>query len=436
MRTLRILWAALALLAAAGPAAGQSAAERCDPNLPPPPAGPPVTASEICATIAVLAADSMEGRRAGTEAADRAAAWIAGRFAAIGLEPLGVEGGWLRPFTFPASLLRDPHGSAAGSAGGTLASANVVGAVRGTDPALADQAVVIGAHYDHLGRGGPGSLAPGDDAIHNGADDNASGVAGVIELAEWFAAHPQPRTLVLAAFGAEELGNIGSGAWVKDPPWPLDRTVAMINLDMVGRLREKLDVHGTGTSSAWPGLLDSLAADPALPAISRVPDGFGPSDHASFYGAGIPVLALFTGAHEEYHRPGDDLETIDAHGEVRVLALAAGIVAAVADGREIPYAEAPVTLRRAVSFRVGLGVIPDYGYADGGLLLASVRPEGAAGAAGLRAGDVVVLLAGRDVADVYAYTEILAALEPDVPVEAVVRRGGETFTVMVTPVAR
>ena len=433
---LRITLAALALLATVMPAAGQPAADRCNPNLPPPPSGPPVTAGEICATIAVLAADSMEGRRAGTESSDRAAAWIAGRFSAIGLEPLGVEGEWFRPFPFPASLLRDPHASSEGGNGGTLASANVVGAVRGTDPALADQAVVIGAHYDHLGRGGLGSLAPGEDAIHNGADDNASGVAGMIELAEWFAAHPPSRTLVFAAFGAEELGNIGSGAWVRDPPWPLDLTVAMINLDMIGRLREKLVVQGTGTSSAWPALLDSLASDPGLPAISRVPDGFGPSDHASFYGAGIPVLALFTGAHGEYHRPGDDVETIDPHGEVRVLALAAQVVSAVADGRAIPYAEAPVTQRRAVSFRVGLGVIPDYGYADGGLLLASVRPEGPAGAAGLQAGDVVVRLAGRDVADVYAYTEILAALEPDVPVEAVVRRGGETFTVTVAPEAR
>jgi hypothetical protein len=258
----------------------------------------------------------------------------------------------------------------------------------------------------------------------------------VIELAEWFAAHPQPRTLVFAAFGAEELGNIGSGAWMKDPPWPLERTVAMLNLDMVGRLREKLDVQGTGTSSVWPALLDSLAADPAAPAIARVPDGFGPSDHASFYGRRIPVLAFFTGAHDDYHRPTDDLETIDPAGEVRVLELAARVVEAVADGREIPYAEAPVTQRRAAAFHVGLGVIPDYGYAEGGLLLSSVRPDGPAAAAGLQAGDVIVELAGNPVADVYAYTDILAGLEAGVAVEAVVRRGDETLTVSITPVER
>jgi hypothetical protein len=443
----------VAVLATAAPAAAQTSAVRCAPNVAPGPSEPPVTAAEICATIAALAHDSLEGRRAGTEAADRAAGWIADRFAEIGLEPLGDDGSYQLPFSFPETLLRDPHAVAdphaadphaadPHAAPDSLATPavrtayNVAGLVRGSDPALAGEAIVIGAHYDHLGWGGPGSLAPGEAAIHNGADDNASGVAGVLALAEWFAAYPQPRTLVFAAFGAEELGNIGSGAWVKDPPWPLESTVAMLNLDMVGRLREKLDVQGTGTSAAWAPLLDSLAADPGAPAIARVPDGFGPSDHSSFYGQRIPVLAFFTGAHDEYHRPGDDLETIDPEGEVRVLELVARALEAVADGREIPYAEAPVTQRRAVAFQVGLGVIPDYGYADGGLLLASVRPDGPAAAAGLQAGDVIVKLAGKDVADVYAYTEILAGLEADVPVEAIVRRGGETLTLTVTPAAR
>jgi hypothetical protein len=450
----RVMTAVAALVFIAGPLEAQDAV-RCAPNVPAPPDASPVTAAEICATIAALADDSLEGRRAGTAEAERAARWIAGRFATLGLEPLGGHGetpggesGYLLPFTFPASVLRDPHatpdanphavpeasGASAGDA--TLSSANVAGLVRGADPALADEAIVIGAHYDHLGWGGMGSLAPDEHAIHNGADDNASGVAGVIELAEWFASHPQPRTLVFAAFGAEELGNLGSSAWVADPPWPLESTIAMINLDMIGRLRAKLDVQGTGTSATWPALLDSLAADPGTPELARVPDGFGPSDHASFYGRQIPVLALFTGAHDEYHRPTDDLETIDPQGEVRVLELAARIVEAIADGREIPYAEAPVTERRAMAFRVGLGVIPDYGYADGGLLLASVRPDGAAAAAGLQAGDVIVELAGREVADVYAYTEILAGLEAGVAIDAVVHRGDETFTVSVTPTER
>ena len=431
-------------LPAAAPVAAQTAPATCDPNLASAPATPPVTAGEICATIAILAHDSMAGRRAGSPTADAAARWIAARFEALGLEPLGSEpptgDGYLLPFSFPEALLRDPHAdphaSISTESDATLPSANAAAVVRGTDPTLSRQAIVVGAHYDHLGRGGNGSLAPGEDAIHNGADDNASGVAGMLELAGWFAAHPQPRSLVFAAFGAEELGNVGSSAWVKDPPWPLESTVAMVNLDMVGRLREKLDVQGTGTSTAWDALLDSLVGLPDTPTIARIPDGFGPSDHASFYGARIPVLAFFTGAHEQYHRPTDDVGTINPAGEVRVVDLAARVIEAIADGREIPYAEAPVTQRRAAAFRVGLGVIPDYGYAGGGLFLQSVRPDGAAAAAGLQSGDVILRLAGKDVADVYAYTEILAGLEADVPVEAVVRRGEETFTVTITPAAR
>ena len=442
----RFAAACLTALTIAAPARAQTAAPNCAPNLVPPSVGSPMTAAEICATIATLADDSLEGRRAGTASADRAAGWIGDRFEAIGLEPLD-PGGFLLPFTFPAALLRDPHadphaapdasiGTGDAASGASLKSANVAGFIRGTDPLLADQAIVVGAHYDHLGRGGMGSLALDEHEIHNGADDNASGVAGVIELAEWFAAHPQPRTLVFVAFGAEELGNVGSGAWVNDPPWPLDRTVAMLNLDMIGRLREKLDVQGTGTSPAWPALLDSLAVDPAVPQIARVPDGFGPSDHSSFYGRRIPVLAFFTGAHDDYHRPTDDLETIDPRGELQVLELAARVLAAVADGREIPYAEAPVTQRRAAAFKVGLGVIPDYGYADVGLLLSSVRPDGPAAAAGLQSGDVILELAGKAVTDVYAYTEVLAGLKAGVTVEAVVRRGAETFRTPITPVER
>lgn len=400
-----------------------------------------ITAGEICATIATLAADSMEGREAGTPHADRAADWIAERFAAIGLAPIGPA--WLHPFAFPVAVKRDPH--AVGETRPARATddpemagtANVIGVVRGTDPALAERAVVVGAHYDHLGRGVAGSLDPEGGGIHNGADDNASGVAGMLEIAEAIAADPPRRSVVFVAFGAEEIGALGSQHYVKEPAWPLESTLAMVNLDMIGRLRDHLILQGTGTSTAWPALIDSLEAAGEAPPLQRDPSGFGPSDHASFYGADVPVLSFFTGAHEEYHRPSDDTHRIHAGGAERVARFALAAVRAITDSdREVPWAEAPRSERRAMAFEVALGVIPDYGYAGEGLSLSSVRSGGPAEEAGLATGDVIVRLAGREVADVYAYTEILAELEAGVPVEVVYQRDGERHSTTVTPEAR
>jgi aminopeptidase YwaD len=439
----RFVWSLAALAAlgalAAPPASGQTAegSSICDPAPPAVEPTPAIAPAEICVTVAVLAADSMEGRLAGSVGSEKAAAYLADRFAALGLEAPG--GSYLQPFRFAAAVFRDPHAAADPATAGdsTIAAANVVAILRGRDPALAEQAVVVGAHYDHLGWGGQGSLLPGERAIHNGADDNASGVAGILELAHHFRENPPRRTLVFVAFGAEELGTLGSQRYVREPAWPLDRTVAMVNLDMVGRLRERLDVQGTGSSPAWTALLDSLAALPGAPEIARVPDGMGPSDHASFYVSRIPVLFFFTGAHDDYHRPSDDVERIDAGGEARVLELAAAAIGAIADAAEPPaFSEAPITQRRAVAFNVALGIVPDYGYAEGGVRVSSVRPGGPAELAGLLADDVLVELAGRAVEDVYAYTAVLGELEAGVSVEAVVRRGADTVRLTVVPEPR
>jgi hypothetical protein len=424
----------VALLAAAA-ASGQTDAPP-DPSCPAAPGvvtpSVDITAGEICATIAVLAHDSLEGREAGRPGSAKAAIWLASRFAEMGLS--APEGGYLRPFAFPAAVRSYPH--ALHETGGARdTTSNIVGWVPGRDPALDEEAVLVGAHYDHLGWGGFGSLAPGERAIHNGADDNASGVAGVLELAQRLLADPAPRTIVFALFGAEELGTLGSQRYVEAPDWPLEKTVAMVNLDMVGRLRETLTVFGTGTSEAWPRIVAGLEPGPGW-TIRTVPDGFGPSDHASFYGAGVPVLLFFTGSHDEYHKPGDDIATIDAAGEVEVLERVEAVVRAAADGRPIPYAEAPVTQPRPMAFRVALGVLPDYGFAGSGLRLSSVRPGGPADRAGLRKGDVILSLAGQPIDNVYAYTGVLADLEADVAVPVVAGRDGETFEITVTPEAR
>jgi hypothetical protein len=399
--------------------------------------GPEITTAGICATIAVLAADSLEGREAGSPGSDRASKYLAERFRSIGLEPL--NGDFLQSFTFSAAVRRDPHASPDPSSDGdaVLSTANVIGIVPGIDPRLADQAVVIGAHYDHLGFGGRGSLVPGERAIHNGADDNASGVAALLELAQQFAARPMARTLIFVAFGGEELGTLGSQYYIAHPLWPVDQTVAMLNLDMVGRLREQLTVHGTGTSPTWVAILDDLDAQGSHPTIARVPDGFGPSDQSSFYGAQIPVLWFFTGAHEQYHRPTDDLETIDGAGAVRVANLVSAITETItSSGLEIPYAVAPTTQRRAAAFSVGLGVIPEYSFPGPGLKVASVRPDGPADQAGVSAGDVLLKLADRDIKDVYGYTAVLSDLKAGVSYTLVYEHEGELHTVSVEPASR
>jgi Peptidase family M28/PA domain len=211
------------------------------------------------------------------------------------------------------------------------ATANVVGILRGNDADLASEAVVVGAHYDHLGLGGEGSLAPDEVAVHPGADDNASGTAAVLELARSLAATgPWPRTLVFVAFAGEEMGLLGSAEYVRRPPIPLDRTAVMVNLDMVGRLREgKIYVSGVDSGSGLRALVvDAARGLPLAPALRG--DPFAPSDQTSFYAAGRPVLFLFTGAHADYHRPSDRWEKIDAAGLATVTAFAGRIVAALA----------------------------------------------------------------------------------------------------------
>ncbi|HKY61554.1 MAG TPA: M20/M25/M40 family metallo-hydrolase [Gemmatimonadota bacterium] len=391
-----------------------------------------ITAAEICATVAVLAHDSLEGREAGRPGSAKAARWLSSRFAEIGLT--APQGGHLRPFTFPTGVRSYPHAlHEPGSARDT--TANIVGWVPGRDPVRREEAVLVGAHYDHLGWGGFGSLAPGRRAIHNGADDNASGVAGVLELAQRIVADPPARTVVFVLFGAEELGTLGSQRYVESPDWPLEKTVAMVNLDMVGRLRRTLTVFGTGTSTAWPKVLAGLEPGPGW-TIRTVPDGFGPSDHASFYGAGVPVLMFFTGPHEQYHRPDDDLVTIDAAGEVEVLERVEAVVRRAGDGRSIPYAEAPETQPRPMAFKVALGVLPDYGFEGPGLRLSGIRPGGPAERAGLEAGDVIVRLAGAEIGDVYDYMEILADLEAETAVPVRVERDGRAIDLTVTPESR
>ena len=317
------------------------------------------------------------------------------------------------------------------------ATANVLALLPGSDPARRDEAVIVGAHYDHLGYGGEGSgsLAPDLRAIHNGADDNASGSAGLLEAARLLAASPPARTVIFAAFSGEEEGLLGSQHLVQHLPVAKERVVAMLNLDMVGRPKEGrgLTVGGTGTATEWPHLLEAVNANHHL-TLTPSKGGFGASDHSSFYGADVPVLFFFTGAHEDYHRPSDDPATLDYRGMARVVQFATDVARAVADGPARPsfqrVADEGAGERRG--FKVRTGVIPEYAFEGPGVKLSGVRGGSPADRAGIKGGDVIVRFAAREIRNIYDYMYALGDHQPGETVAVTVRRGDETLTLQVT----
>lgn len=300
----------------------------------------------------------------------------------------------------------------------------------------AREAVVVGAHYDHLGLGATGSLDPAPDGkIHHGADDNASGVAGVLDLARRFAARTEPaqRSIYFVAFGAEEMGVLGSSYLVKNPPRPLERIAAMVNLDMIGRLREDtLEVHGAGTSPLFKPLLEEADRTAGLK-LKLHEGGYGPSDHSPFYAAGRPVLFVFTGNHADYHRPSDTADKIDAEGIAKVLGLVEPVVSALATS-PAPIAFTRVAAEKeqgaggARGFRVWVGGIPDYSEERPGVTFSGVTPGSPADKAGIKGGDVLVKFGPKEVRNIYDYTYALAERKPGDVVTVVVKRDGRDLS--------
>jgi hypothetical protein len=316
--------------------------------------------------------------------------------------------------------------------------ANVVAVLEGSDPALREQAVVVGAHYDHLGRGEFGSLAPDRRGeIHNGADDNASGAAGLLELARAFAAGPRPRrSLVLAAFSGEEAGLAGSRAYVEAPAVPIANTVAMVNLDMIGRLRgANLFVFGTETSPDFPKLV-RRHADAARVGVNLTAGAFSPSDQTSFLARQVPVLFFFTGNHGAYHTPEDDASLIEREGLATVLRVVHGVVHELLDAEARPTAIAlpqPHFAPGGPGYGPYLGTIPDFGGQPGtGVLIQGVRQGSPAELAGLRAGDRIVEFDGVGVANLEEYAALLFAAQTGQRVVIVVVRDGERIAVEAT----
>ena len=403
-----------------------------------------VDTANIRRDIAHLASDALEGRGTGTVGNDSAAAYLARRYEALKLEPAvrrecaarsACRASFLMPFT--AQSVAAAH---AGVPGG-LTTQNVVAVLRGSDPALRDEYIVVGAHYDHLGRSAFGALDPHvKDSIRNGADDNASGTAAVLELARLLSKRPPKRSIIFAHFSGEELGLLGSQYFVQHPPVATDRMVAMLNFDMIGRLRnERLIVYGVATAAELPEIVERANVAPQLD-IRALGDGYGPSDHSSFYAKGIPVLHFFTDLHEDYHRATDDAGKINVAGEARVIELAERIVRDIADRPSRltavlapQVASAPRRDSASAGYGAYLGSIPDMGAAGvKGVRLTGVRPGSPAEKGGLKAGDVIVEFGGKPVRDLYEYTDALRAHKAGDVVTIVIERGGQRLTLTAT----
>ncbi|WP_353718259.1 M20/M25/M40 family metallo-hydrolase [Dyadobacter sp. 676] len=376
--------------------------------------------------IEFLASDDLEGRGTASLGEIRAANYIVAAFKAAGLKPAGTRG-YFQPFEVTFGIDGEAH---------DLTGRNVAGFLDNGAP----KTIVIGAHYDHLGKGFQGSsLSPDSkNKIHNGADDNASGTAGVLELARYFAGNnvKEKHNFLFITFSGEELGLIGSKHYVEKPTLPLNTFSAMINMDMIGRLDERkgIIVSGWGTSSVWGKLIPDLAKRQNLK-YTVDSSGVGASDHTSFYLKNIPVVQFFTGSHGDYHKISDDPEKINYEGEARILALISDLLESLdketADP-EFVTAGNPHSGATTSNFKVTLGVMPDYSYTGEGLKIDGVSKARPAEKAGIVVGDIITKLGGEPIGTIYDYMEILGKHEKGETVEVELQRGGETKVVKVT----
>lgn len=381
---------------------------------------------DIAAHVAVLAADSLEGRGTGTVGEIKAANYIADWFKRAGLEAKGGNGSFFAPFGVVIHYEGIPH---------QVTARNVVGLLDNH----AEQTIVIGAHYDHLGKGyQTGSLTPeSQNVIHNGADDNASGVAGLIELARYFAGNKakEKYNFLFIAFSGEELGLLGSKFFVDHPTIPMESVAMMVNMDMVGRLDESkgVTIGGWGTSPEWGKLIPVLAQNNNLKyAVDS--SGIGPSDHTSFYLKEKPVLFFFTGVHSDYHKPSDDPEKINAVGEQKILQLIVDIVNSLGNSqKELTFTEAgnPHTQGVQSDFKVTLGIIPDYSFNGRGLRVDAVTRDRPAAAAGMMTGDIITRMGDFPIKDIYDYMKSLGEYEVGQSIEVEIRRKQEKKTLRV-----
>lgn len=295
-----------------------------------------------------------------------------------------------------------------------------------------DEYLVLGAHFDHLGWGGQNSLYMGEPSIHNGADDNASGTSGLLELAEKFASikNQLDRKIVFVAFSGEELGLLGSSYVVNNFPLPIENDITMINMDMIGRLNAKNDliVYGTGTSSKWKNILDDKNEYDLN--LTFNDEGFGPSDHSSFYGKKVPVLFFFTGTHSDYHKPSDDADKINAAGQEKVLKYVYDVALTIVNSETQPdyISVERKDTGQMTGTKVYVGTVPDFAGEVDGYKLGGVTDGSPAAKAGLQAGDIITQFGDKKISNIYDFTYALGNYVPGDKVKVLVKRGEEDLT--------
>ena len=369
--------------------------------------------------ISFLANDSLLGRETGTPEELMAANYIQQRMEGIGLLPKGNAGTYFQTFTFKPKT--DPHTEAQFVSGdGTITGTNVMGYIDNK----ADKTVIIGAHYDHLGMGGEGSLYAEGAAIHNGADDNASGVGVMLQLAERLKDSLPSSNYLFIGFSGEEMGLLGSNYFCKNPTIDFNVANYMINMDMVGRLREDktLSITGTGTAPIWNQVLNS--SNPGFKLVLGE-SGMGPSDHTSFYLQDIPALHFFTGQHEDYHKPSDDSEKLNYEGMKMIGDYVMAVISELDDDPKLSFRPTKNESEEVPRFKVGLGVMPDYLFDGEGMRIDGVTEDRPASVAGLQKGDIVIQLGDSTVVDMMSYMRALSAFEEGNTAKVVVDRDGK-----------
>lgn len=370
--------------------------------------------------VVYLSSDLLEGRETGKEGETMAAQYIARRFQDLGLQPKGAGGSWYQSFDF--NYKAHPHAEE----GEARTGKNVLGYLDNG----AEQTVIIGAHYDHLGHGIMGSLYAGDPAIHNGADDNASGVAALLRIAEELKkGRAKNNNYLFMGFSGEEMGLFGSKYFANNPTINLGKVNYMLNMDMVGRLNEEkvLAVNGAGTSPAWKEAIEKLSIGGIQAKTSD--SGIGPSDHTSFYLKDLPVLHFFTGQHTDYHKPSDDAELVNYQGLLLVTDYILALIDELDGAGKLAFTKTKDEDegKRAAAFKVTLGVMPDYVYQGEGMRIDGVTDGRPAATAGLENGDVIIKIGDTEVKDIYGYMEGLAKYKAGDKAIVVVKRGEEVI---------